>query len=70
LELKKRTMKKLTYLLLLFVIPMTISCGSILSAHDQEEEPLVEATVEPSTAKAKTTEEDNEPTIPPPPLND
>lgn len=49
---------------------MTISCGSILSAHDQEEEPLVEATVEPSTAKAKTTEEDNEPTIPPPPLND
>jgi uncharacterized protein YceK len=70
LELKKRTMKKLTYLLLLFVIPMTISCGSILSSNDpEEEEPQVEAPIF-KEGQAGTDERDDEPITPPPPFED
>jgi uncharacterized protein YceK len=70
LELKKRTMKKLTYLLLLFIVSMTISCGSILSSNDQEEEePQVEAPIF-KEGQASTDERDDEPTVPPPPLDD
>lgn len=61
-------MKKLTYLLLLFVIPMTISCGSILSSNDQEEEePQVEAPIF-KEGQASTGESDDEPITPPPPF--
>lgn len=61
-------MKKLKYLLLLFIIPIATSCGSILSSNDQEgEDPQIEKPL-PIEMQAGTGESDDEPITPPPPF--
>lgn len=62
-------MKKLKYLLLLFIIPIATSCESILSSNDQEEENPQVVKPLPIEMQAGTGESDDEPIAPPPPLD-